>query len=167
MTYKFLSVKTNALRRKPDLSYTLTVAKNEDALCEACARYNECPLRQSELVKSCFEFIPVFVFTDGKNLDKAIFNTIRIGKSWSARLSIGQTIALYDKRAGAIYKAKVINIDWDIDKSMILSTHAAMNHLGMELSAPSKELETILQNNYGKGFYSKSKGLTAIYLSKI
>ncbi|MGI1988644.1 hypothetical protein [Shewanella glacialipiscicola] len=167
MTHKFLAVKTNALRRKTDFSYTLTVAKNEDALCEACALYSDCPLRQSALVKRCTEFMPVFVFADGNNLDKAIFNTLRIGKSWSDRLSIGQTIALYDKHTGTMSKAKVINIDWDIDKDSMLANHAAMNHLGMELSNPATELEKILQNNYGKGFYSKSKGLTAIYLSKI
>lgn len=167
MTRLFTTVKTNSLRRNPDSSYTLRLSSDKDALCKACALYNDCPTRQSKQIESCFDFMPVFAFTDGTNLDKAVFNTIRIGEAWSKRLEIGQTIAIYDKKADTLMMAKVVDIDWSIDKEIMLERHAAINHLGMNLSNPPSELSKILQNNYGKGFYSKSKGLTAIYLSPL
>lgn len=160
--HKFLSVKTNALRRFPGNEFTLTCSSNENALCDACAASDACPQRNSK--KRCADFIPVLRFAVNANLYAGPYNTIRIGKAWSDRLQTGQRVGIWDDVERRLSFAKVEVSFWHDDKREILNTHAYHNHIGMTLEDPAAQLPTVLMNCYGKGFYTKSWGLSAIYL---
>lgn len=161
----FQTVRLNALKRLPDRTYRLTSKLNGNALCVACSSYNECP--KASTVKTCAEFIPVFVFSDPTNLDNQSFNTIRLGKAWHERLEPGQTISLYDAKNDHKFNMKVVSVHWSIDKEDLLEDHAALNHLGKTYNNPASDLKKKLINMYGKNFFANAKGLTALYLERI
>ena len=161
----FQTVRLNALRRLPDKTYRLTSKEHEDALCRACERFERCP--QASTVKTCADFIPVFVFSDPTNLDKQSFNTIRLGRAWYERLESGQEVALYDKKFDRMFRARVTTIYWDSNKKEHLVEHAPRNHLGQATDNPALDLAKILISTYGKNFFAKANGLTAIYLTRI
>lgn len=163
--HAFQTVRLNALRRLPDNTYRLTSKEHEDALCRACESFTTCS--RASTVKTCEDFIPVFVFTDPVNLDKQSFNTIRLGRAWYDRLESGQIIALYDKKFDRMFKARVTTIYWSDNKKDMLKEHAARNHLGQTFDNPPADLARSLINSYGKNFFANAKGLTAIYLSRI
>lgn len=160
--HKFLSVKTNALRRFPSNDFTLTCSSNENALCDACAASDACSQRNTK--KRCSDFIPVLRFAVNANLYSGPYNTIRIGKAWSDRLQTGQRVGIWDDVERRLTFAIVEASFWGEDKQEILNQHAHHNHIGMTLEDPVAQLPGVLMNCYGKGFYAKSWGLSAIYL---
>lgn len=160
--HKFLSVKTNALRRIQTNEFTLTCSSNGNALCDACAASDECPQRNTK--KSCADFIPVLRFAINANLYAGVYNTIRIGKAWSDRLQPGQRVGIWDDVEERLTFAVVEASHWSDDKQQILDLHAARNHIGMTLDDPAAQMPGVLMNCYGKGFYAKSWGLSAVYL---
>ncbi|MGF1781129.1 hypothetical protein [Vibrio fluvialis] len=161
----FQTVRLSSLKRLPDNTFRLTSKEHEDALCRACERFERCP--QASQVKTCAEFVPVFVFDNPVNLDKQSFNTIRLGRAWYERLESGQEVALYDKKFDRMFRAKVTTIYWSDNKKEILKTHAPRNHLGQSFDNPPADLARSLVNSYGKNFFAKANGLTAIYLTRI
>jgi hypothetical protein len=163
--YPFLSVKTNALRRFPNSEFTLTCRSNENALCDACAASDACPQRNSK--KRCADFIPVLRFAINANLYSGLYNTIRIGKAWSDRLQPGQRVGIWDDVERRLTFAVVETSHWSEDKAEILNLHAGRNHIGMTLDSPASQMPGVLMNCYGNGFYTKSWGLSAIYLQPV
>lgn len=160
---RFLTVKTNALKRFPDASYTLTCAADGNALCNACAASTTCPSVNTR--QRCSEFVPVLQFAINDNLTLPLYNTIRIGKAWSDRLPVGARVGVWDGVKRELTYAKVKASFWGEDKQQVLDHHAANNHIGMTLEFPRRQMAEVLQRCYGKGFYARSYGLSAIYLS--
>lgn len=163
--YRFLTVKTNALRRHADAHFTLTSKHNGNALCDACAASSECPQRNSKT--RCADFIPVLRFSVNENLSLSLWNTIRIGKAWSDRLPVGTRVGVWDDVREELSFATVVENFWGEEKAQVLAGHAAKNHIGMTLENPAVELAEVLANCYGRGFYAKSFGLSVIYLRPV
>lgn len=161
---QFLNVRMNALRRHQDDTYTLTCSKDPHALCHACMRFKNCDLRKSDRVLSCDKFTPILVFANMLNLDKPETNTLRIGKSWYDRLKKDQVVGCYDKDTQQLWFAKVVARYWHKDKELMCKKHGEFNHLGMELIKKGITMQSILEKCYGRGFYSNSNGISAIYL---
>lgn len=161
----FQTVRLNALKRLSDNTFRLTSKEHEDALCRAWERFERCS--QASNVKTCSEFVPVFVFSDPTNLDRQSFNTIRLGRAWYERLESGQIVALYDKKFDRMFRAKVTTIYWSNNKKDILKEHASRNHLGQTYDNPPADLARTLISSYGKNFFARANGLTAIYLTRI
>ncbi|GAL23028.1 hypothetical protein JCM19235_1329 [Vibrio maritimus] len=161
----FQSVRLNSLRRLSDDSFVLNSKEHEDALCRACERFTRCP--KASTVTQCKEFIPVFVFANPTNLDKHAFNTIRLGRAWYSRLQSGSIVALYDKKFDRMFKAQVTTVYWGSNKEELLTEHSSRNHIGQTLDEPADGMKRILINSYGKNFFDKANGLTAIYLKRI
>ena len=147
------------MRKSPAGSYRSGGGK---LICDHCG-YNK--ICSQAPISECDKFLPALPFNDISGTQK-IFNTVRIGKAWSERLSIGQNIALYDVNSLKIFGfASVLNIfTGQIEE--ILKRHAHANHL--MLAEMPEEAESILyqwmRQQYGPRIVHDQAKLTAIYL---
>lgn len=164
---RFLNVKTNALRRNANNEFTLTCSSNRNALCDACAAFNEC---SKKLTKThCSDFVPVLRFSVNAGLydNTKIRNTIRVGQAWYKRLEIGQKIALWDGVQQKLTYALVESVHWDKDKSAFLEEHGSFNHMVVSGQIKHFDLEGLLRTQIGTGFYRNANGLTAVYFQTL
>lgn len=162
---KFLTVKTNALRRHSDNTFTLNLKAHTNALCDACAA-SGCVARDT--LNQCTDFIPVLRFAVSEGFTSGTQrNTIRIGKAWFTRLQIGQTIALWDDKNQQLLTARVDAVYWNENKDQLLKDHSQYNHM-VQCNAVKKEsFKALLESCSGTGFYRNANGLTAIYFTLI
>ena len=162
---KFLTVKTNALRRHAEHAFTLNSKANPYALCDACAA-SECVARNTRT--QCTAFIPALRFAVSSGFTSGTQrNTIRIGKAWFTRLQIGQTIALWDDKNQQLLTARVDAVYWNENKDQLLKDHSQYNHM-VQCNAVKKEsFKALLESCSGTGFYRNARGLTAIYFTLI
>lgn len=154
---------------------TLTKAqKNSKVLCSYCA-YLDCKIK-NQLAKinnniklsliDCKLYQFPLVFRDASGTED-YFNTFRVGRAWSKRLTDGLLVGLVDKEGSLFGRAKVEDVLL-LPKSQALQEHAYKNHLMLnclEKEAPEK-LCKILRNSYGNLVYSRSEELSVIYLKR-
>ena len=160
---RFLTVKTNALRRQSNNTFTLNLKANANALCDACA-VTHCVSRNTRT--ACTDFIPVLRFAVSEGFTSGTQrNTIRVGKAWLTRLQTGQTIALWDDKYQQLLMARVDAVYWDEDKDQLLEKHSQYNHM-VQCDAVKKEsFKALLISCTGTGFYRNANGLTAVYFT--
>lgn len=162
---KFLTVKTNALRRQSNNTFTLNLKVNANALCDACAA-SGCIARDTR--NQCADFIPVLRFAVSEGFTSGTQrNTIRIGKAWFTRLLIGQTIALWDDKNQQLLTARVEAVYWDENKGKLLKDHSQYNHMVQCGEVKKERFKDLLESCSGTGFYRNANGLTAIYFTLI
>lgn len=162
---KFLTVKTNALRRHADHAFTLNSKANPYALCDACAA-SECVARNTRT--QCTAFIPVLRFAVSSGFTSGTQrNTIRIGQAWYTRLHPSQTIALWDALHQRLLYARVDAVYWDENKDALLEKHSAYNHMVQCGEVKKESFKALLESCSGTGFYRNARGLTAIYFTLI
>lgn len=161
--HKFLTVKTNSLRRNANREYTLNSIHNRNALCDACASFNSCTQRYSTRI--CKQFIPVLRFAVNAGLrDNTIRrNTLRVGQAWFKRLSVGDKFAMWDDINSELIYAIVDEIYWSEDKDLFLREHGKFNHMVASGEIHESGVQKLLISTIGAGFYARAFGLTAIY----
>lgn len=133
--------------------------------CDHCGLKIDCPLKP---LTACSLFMPALPFTDQVGLRK-VANTIRVGVAWTNRLTLGQTVALYNPKAKEIFgHAAVLSTSHGrIDQ--MLHDHAHANHL--MLDHPPEQAPTTLRawqrQQYGPRIIHDETNLTAIYLLRL
>jgi predicted transcriptional regulator len=158
-----LNTDTRQVRRDQHGFFRSGAGKN---ICDHCAARNVCAY--VDQMTACREFLPALPFTDETGLEK-IANTMRIGRAWTQRLDIPQTVALYNAKTKVIFGyADVISMD-DGNIVSMLKRHAAANHL--MLATPYNECAVKpgawLMQTYGPRIIHENTTVTCLYLLRI
>lgn len=135
-------------------------------ICDHCGHRATC--RLVDQVSQCADFLPALPFTDETGLQK-VSNTMRVGRAWTERLQIGQTVALYHtKRREVFGYAQVLHHSYGPIVPM-LRLHAGANHLMLDtpLKKAPKVLGEWMRQNYGPRIINGDTTLTAVYLLRV
>lgn len=150
---------TRQLKRSPDGHYRSGGGRFP---CDHCGLTQECPLKPVDL---CKLFMPVLPFTDETGLDR-LSNTLRIGKAWTERLTMGQTIALYHPKKKVIFgHARLVGMSRGPIRSM-LKAHAHANHLMLQADPKiaADYMFAWMKQNYGPRIVHEETTISALYL---
>jgi len=150
-------------------------------LCDGCGKADTCATLKSKKrlekksgatlsVSECAAFMYCLVFQDPKGTGAPRFNTIRLGKAWSARVRPGDHVALVNK-AGQVYGIVEVEDTETWDKESIVYNNAWMNHLyigtGMDLEQAGLDLLRRMPGIYGNLIYKNNKEATVIRLRQV
>lgn len=153
-----------------DHSYYRTKA---ETLCRYCGSIEGCPISSFKTrlpTTQCEIFMPILGFSKMGGLDQDSFNTLRLGKAWEKRVTVGSVVALCDLKTDCIIGRAKVTAIYVGSKEEIANEHGINNHLMLGLD---KEKQTgaailkVLRNAYGKIIYEGNSELTAIYLTRL
>lgn len=129
--------------------------------CDNCAIHDVCKERREK----CDIMVPTISFNDRFGTGGA-FNTLRLGKAWSQRLTPGQTIGLHDVVSNEVYGyAEVLQLYCGNFEDLI-KTHAHANHLmlGKDIAEAQEIMTNWFRKQYGPSVIEKTTKITAVYL---
>lgn len=142
-------------------------------LCNHCGKIGFCGSEfakrvefAKETFKRCDEFMPVLKFQSLKGTD-AGFNTFRLGKAWSQRLTPGIKVALLNARSKQIVgSAEVVALHVGEKHEMELA-HGSNNHLMLNrIDIQKGDFSPLMRRSYGGLIYDNNRFATVIYLNR-
>ena len=141
--------------------------ESKTSLCEKCLH----PACHDYATLSCSDFTPALSFkTPLIGFNNELFNTFRIGKSWSKRLVRGAMVAITDCKTGDVIHYAIATGIYVGEKEEMLEKHGRFNHSILALNISDNiafVLSERLKRTYGKMIYNSTGYLTAIYLKVI
>lgn len=162
MREPLIDTDTRQLKRDLDGFYRSGAGKKP---CAHCGDRAACAWVDTQV--KCETFLPALPFTDELGLDRRC-NTIRVGKAWTERLVIGQTVALYHAKRQTIFGHSTVLATIAGPISDILAAHARFNHLLLDTppAAAAETLHSWLRRNYGPRIIHENTRISAIYLQR-
>lgn len=147
------------------------VSYSQKSLCVRCHH----PICSNYATLSCKDFTPALTFKYPiKGIENEIFNTFRIGKAWSKRVSAGSLVCLVEtKNNTVVTHCKVLSV-YVGEKLEMAKRYGKDNHTmqSMNLSHESDDIIAIsmlerLRKTSGNMIYNSSDYVTVIYLTEV
>ena len=144
----------------------------ERRLCDSCGALGLCDIAEKSeiIVSSCTDYIFTLRFFSTKGLSSRQFNTLRLGKAWGERVSVGSHVRLVDVKGEHIDYRKVLDVKVG-PKEQIIREFAKQNHLLAESDVTNEEagdwMIKQMPNLYGNLIYKNNALCTAITLGRV
>jgi len=137
-------------------------------ICDHCGHKTTCPISGWGLL--CNWYLPALPFVGDVGFKPGKpANTMRVGRAWTERLDVGQTVALYDTKLKEIFGYATVVSTHAGPILPMLKEHAKHNHIMLKTpkrKAPA-ELGAWMRQNYGPQIIHDRTTLTAVYLLRI
>lgn len=151
--------------------HTRTKTRGAKELCQFCGNRENCETLNNakDVIIECDKYQFPIMFRDPKGLD-GLFNTMRLGKTWSKRVFKDDIVALVNKEGRRIGLAKVREV-FLLSKEEAIVKHSEENHLfkvkqDKQVSVIAR-MEKILRASYGNLVYNNNDQITVINLEQI
>ena len=144
-------------------------------LCDRCSANPACKIKSkpkrikeiTAIIAECSSYQWPIAFRDALGTDDH-FNTMRMGKAWYNRISVGDSVGLIDKEGKVFGNANVERKDL-MKKEEAMWSHGYRNHLmiGRTQEEAANLMPKILRNSYGNIVYTNNHEVSIIYLQRI
>ncbi len=166
------------VKRHPNGAFTIETQPEQARdvnLCDCCGRAALCAVGRLAAAPSfvqirtrwCEKFIPLVAFRPPLIGMETTFNTMRLGRAWTERLSTGTTVALYDSVADNIFGYARTRQVFAGGYNAILLAHAKFNHCALhdKPEDPVAHVDAVLRKAYGAFMNKEDLQLQALYLT--